>query len=199
MRVTILNHAATMIKLVLGFCFITACNQTEETKSRDNFSNSSSNTSSNPSSKTSSILPDDSLLVDLSPESVEGIIPASTDGVTLVNVWATWCAPCIKEFPYLVQLQEKYPEELDIIFISADFPEDKPRAIEFLRNQGVNRTTYLKSGRDLPFIAALSENWSGSIPFTQLILPDGTIFAEWSGEADLERFEEIFLLAREKL
>lgn len=153
-----------------------------------------------PKSDSSEImLSDEELLIDLTPESVVNIIPASEKAITLVNVWATWCAPCIKEFPYLVQLQETYPEELEVVFISADFPEDRSRAIEFLREQRVNKSTYLKSGRDLPFIAALSENWSGSIPFTQLYLPDGTIFAEWSGEADLERFEELFLLAKQKL
>ncbi len=166
-----------------GLLYLSACGQANEMESPT----------------VSSFLSDDELLLEITPESITDIIPASESAVTLVNVWATWCAPCIKEFPYLVQLQKAYPEDLVVVFISADFPEDKPRAIEFLREQGVDQPSFLKTGKDLPFIAAISDNWSGSIPFTQLYLPDGTIVAEWSGEADLERFEELFLLARDKM
>jgi len=142
---------------------------------------------------------DSELLQEISPQSIQNVISEPFDGITLVNVWATWCAPCIKEFPYLIELQHNYPDDLRVIFISADFPEDREKALEFLREQQVDWPTYLKTGRDLEFIAALSDEWSGSIPFTQYYLPGGVIFTEWSGEADLERFKSQFLLALEQI
>lgn len=43
--------------------------------------------------------------------------------VTVVNFWATWCVPCIEEFPHFVKLGEKFaPERVQVMFVSADFP-----------------------------------------------------------------------------
>lgn len=136
-------------------------------------------------------LTDEQRLLDLSPEDLTRMLqsPPGPGRVRLVNVWATWCAPCIKEFPYLVMLAETYGDRLDVVFISADFPEDRERALDFLSEQRVDWPTFLKTGRDVAFIQALSEGWSGAIPFTLIQRPDGTVSAEWSGEADLERFE----------
>ena len=38
----------------------------------------------------------------------------------LVNFWATWCPPCIKEIPDLIKLKKKFDNEIDIIFVSVD-------------------------------------------------------------------------------
>ena len=38
----------------------------------------------------------------------------------LLNFWATWCAPCLKEIPELIELKKKYIDEVDVIFISVD-------------------------------------------------------------------------------
>ena len=143
------------------------------------------------------LLTDAERLLDLPPEDLDRLLdmPPGPGRVRLVNVWATWCAPCIKEFPYLVQLARAYPENLDVVFISADFPEDRSRALDFLAEQEVDWPSYLKTGRDAAFIQALSEDWSGAIPFTLVQRADGSVSAEWSGEADLERFEAEVLAA----
>lgn len=87
----------------------------------------------------------------------------------LINVWATWCAPCIEEFPEIVKIQRKYEDELQVIFVSADFPDSRDRALKFLKKQQVNRTTYFKKGDNQQFIEALSEKWTGVLPFTKII------------------------------
>lgn len=108
----------------------------------------------------------------------------------LVNVWATWCAPCIEEFPYIVELQRAYEEELKVIFVSADFPDNKDRAKAFLEEQGVDWTTYFKTGKDGPFIEALSGSWSGALPFTKIINKQGQVVASWEQGAEYEKFKE---------
>ena len=40
----------------------------------------------------------------------------------LVNIWALWCEPCVKEFPTIIQLNNEN-EDLEVIFVSADFEE----------------------------------------------------------------------------
>src|SRR5690625_1820709 len=58
------------------------------------------------------------MLKDASGEEVQKIIDSyREEKAVLVNVWATWCAPCIEEFPYIVELQRTYPEILKVIFI----------------------------------------------------------------------------------
>lgn len=111
----------------------------------------------------------------------------------LINVWATWCGPCVEEFPHIVTLGEKYSDRLKVIFISADFADDRQRAIQFLKEQGVTYTTYFKSGKDQPFIEALSEDWSGALPFTKLLAKDGTKVVSWENSADFDTFEKNIL------
>jgi len=111
------------------------------------------------------------------------------DKAVLVNVWATWCAPCIEEFPYIVDLKQKYVDELHVIFISADFPGQRDKALEFLRKQNVDWTTYFKTGKDQPFIEALSDDWSGALPFTKILDQEGNLIANWEQGAEYEKFE----------
>lgn len=130
------------------------------------------------------------LLVDANGEELERIISSFTgEKAVLVNVWATWCAPCVEEFPEIVELQRNYPDRLKVIFVSADFPESRSRALEFLEKQGVDWTTYFKAGKDQPFIESLSEEWSGALPFTKIIGIEGDTVTSWEQSADYEKFE----------
>ena len=111
----------------------------------------------------------------------------------LVNIWATWCLPCVEEFPYIMDLKEKYGEEFELVFISADFEEARAEATDFLKEQGVDFTTFFKQGKDNDFIAGISEQWSGAIPYTLVIDKDGVTHTEWEGKADYKDFEDALL------
>lgn len=130
------------------------------------------------------------LLKDVSGNELTDIIDSyQGDKAVLVNVWATWCAPCIEEFPYLVELQQKYQDQLQVVFVSADFPAQRDRALEFLKEQSVDWTTYFKTGKDQPFIEALSDQWSGALPFTKVLNKQGTLVGNWEQGAEYEKFE----------
>lgn len=132
----------------------------------------------------------DSLLVDATPDELNRVINSyKGKKAVLVNVWATWCAPCIEEFPEIVKLQRKYPGRLKVIFISADFPAQRENALEFLEKQDVGWTTYFKKGKDQEFIESLSEKWTGALPFTKVISKNGDRIASWEQSADYEKFE----------
>lgn len=111
----------------------------------------------------------------------------------LVNFWATWCIPCIEEFPYIMKLKEQYNDEFELIFVSGDFEEAKEEAKEFLKEQNVNFTTYYKTGKDNEFIQTVSDSWSGALPYTVIYSKDGSISAEWEGKAEYEKFEHELL------
>ena len=132
----------------------------------------------------------DTLLKDVTATELQEVI-ASYRGekAVLVNIWATWCAPCIKEFPEIVELQHNYPDELKVIFVSADFPEQRSDALEFLKRQEVNWTTYFKTGKDQEFIESISSKWTGALPFTKVIARNGDLVASWEQSASYEKFE----------
>jgi len=101
--------------------------------------------------------------------------------VVLLNVWATWCAPCREEFPDLMRLRREYRERgLRLVLVSADIDSQLPEARRFLTDQGVDFLTYLKQGADMPFIDSLDARWSGALPAT--LLYDGAGRQLWFHE-----------------
>lgn len=134
---------------------------------------------------------DGELLVDAGPEKLREVITSySGEKAVLINVWATWCAPCIEEFPHIVKLHRAYEDRLQVIFISADFPDARGRALEFLRKRDVDWTTYFKQGRDQAFIEALSGDWSGALPFSKIIDVNGEVVTSWEDKASYSTFEK---------
>lgn len=136
----------------------------------------------------------DSILVDATAEEiVEKISSYEGEKPVLVNFWATWCAPCIEEFPYLLELNEKYKGEFKLIFVSGDFKEARDEAEAFLKKQGVDFETYFKVGKDNEFISTISDKWTGALPFTIVYNKEGEVSASWEGKADLAEFEKELL------
>jgi len=116
-------------------------------------------------------------------------IVAPGAGAVLVNVWATWCLPCRKEFPDLLRAAgELRAHGLRLVLVSADFEDNAEAAREFLARQGVDFPSYLKTGSDMEFIDALSPRWSGALPATFLFDGGGTLRDSWEGEASYETF-----------
>ena len=91
--------------------------------------------------------------------------------VVLLNVWATWCRPCMDEMPALVRLRSEYSRaDLDIILLSADALSDLDSAVvPFLSNTGVDFPTFIIGEKDQDaVIRALDPGWSGALPATMI-------------------------------
>lgn len=116
-------------------------------------------------------------------------IQRSNARVVLVNVWATWCAPCVEEFPDLVRIQKDFQHRgLQLLFVSADFDSNLAQVKTFLTQQGVHAPTYLKAGPDDLFIETLSPEWSGAIPATFVYDSEGRLRHFREGKGDYEIF-----------
>ena len=61
----------------------------------------------------------------------------------LVNFWATWCPPCIKEIPDLLNLKKKFEKDIEIIFVSVDANPTKVIPKFLKKNELDNFETYI--------------------------------------------------------
>jgi peroxiredoxin len=106
-----------------------------------------------------------------------------TDKLLLVNVWATWCGPCVSELPEFVTMNRMYRRrDFQMVTISIDQPEEKDAALKVLRENKVAATNYLATVANHDKLAeALDKEWSGPIPHTLLIAPGGKVVYRHTG------------------
>lgn len=126
----------------------------------------------------------------LLPVTAEGVlenIKQSSKPITLVNIWATWCAPCREEFPHLLKLRGEYKDKgFHLALVSADAPSEQNKVILFLNEQGVDFATYIKSQGDMKFIETLYPEWSGALPASLIYDSQGNLIKFWQGAATYE-------------
>jgi len=118
---------------------------------------------------------------------IKELVSNSSDKLRLINVWATWCAPCIMEYPDLVQLQRWYGHRnFEFVSLSADNPEHLDRAQKFLDKTHSPVKNYLYDGSDkYKLIEALDPKWNGALPYTLLVEPGGNVVYSYQGSVDL--------------
>jgi peroxiredoxin len=106
-----------------------------------------------------------------------------TDQWLLVNVWATWCAPCVLELPEFVTMNRMYRHrKLRIITISMDDPAERDRALEVLEDGHVALANYISTISDRDRLADLLDpEWRGPLPHTVLIAPGGKVIYRSDG------------------
>jgi len=125
-------------------------------------------------------------------DDIKSIMDANKGKVVLLNFWATWCKPCVKEFPDLVKLQNNYKDKgFVLVFISADMPEEiKSKVTPFLNQEKVDFTTYY-IGSDKPedIINYVDKDWQGAIPSTYIYDKDGNVKTSILGTKSYEQFE----------
>ena len=113
----------------------------------------------------------------------------------LLNVWATTCAPCVEEFPMIVDLGKEI-HDLEIVFVSADFDDQLSDVMSFLNEQEVSGVSFIKNENDESFINGIHPEWSGTLPFTILFGKDsGEIVSYWQGKEQESKFRKHIELA----
>jgi len=116
--------------------------------------------------------------------------------VMLLNFWATWCAPCLREMPGMENLSQKFrDDEFVVLGISNDQPRYKKRVATFIKRLNLTFPVLLDSD------GKVSDDFSvAGIPVSFLIARDGTVLAHVVGEREwdsVEAFELIEYLLRQ--
>ena len=136
----------------------------------------------------------------IDPTGITRLRANTTNKYRLINVWATWCAPCVQEFPDLVAISRQFDmRDFELVTISLDAREDLPKAQAFLVKQaaGLSRkvaasiakegratNSYLFTGSTDELAAVLDKDMPGPIPHTILIAPGGEIVWRHNGVID---------------
>ena len=87
---------------------------------------------------------------------------------SVVNLWATWCGPCVAELPELVTMNRMYRgRPFQLVTISLDDPAKRDEALEVLKENHVSATNYILKATDRDkFAEALDKEWPGPVPYT---------------------------------
>jgi thiol-disulfide isomerase/thioredoxin len=116
-------------------------------------------------------------------EGLETLLSTSSNKIYVVNFWATWCAPCVKELPYFEDLNFNYADKnVEVILVSLDFPKKYESSLKpFIRKKNLkSKVVALNDTDSNKWIPKISEEWSGAIPATLIFNKDKRQFYEQS-------------------
>ena len=125
-------------------------------------------------------------------DSLEPLLYTKTNTTHIINFWAMWCAPCVKELPVFEQYQKDHPE-VEVLLVSLDFPEDIETKLKpFLKKKGIATRVVLLDDPDAnSWIDKIDPNWSGAIPFTIIFNNKERAFYERAFENSEDLKQEI--------
>ncbi len=128
-------------------------------------------------------------------DELNDIIKNREGRVLLINIWATWCVPCKEEYPDLIKISNKYGEQIELIGISIDYPDEvESKIIPFLNKLKPNFINYVNVENDTErFINNLNPDWSGAIPATFFYDSDGKQFLFYERKMSVKIIENVIL------
>lgn len=126
-------------------------------------------------------------------EGLRRLVTERNGRILFMNVWATWCAPCVEEFPDLVKLSRAYTEnDVEVVGISVDYVDEiETKIVPFLKKQNVPFRIYVAQfEHQEDFINAVDKSWNGALPASFIFDPDGKQRFFLVGEGTFEQFKK---------
>lgn len=102
---------------------------------------------------------------------LQNIIDSKTDKIQVINFWATWCAPCVKELPLFEKLNAD-KNDVKVTLINLDFADKEKKVESFLVKKKMKTEVLLLDEIDYnTWIDKVDQSWGGAIPATLIINP----------------------------
>jgi len=120
------------------------------------------------------------------------VVKNGSNKLRLVNAWATWCGPCVTEFPELITINRMYRgRDFEVVTVSADAPEKREAALTFLKSQQAStRNLIFGTGDPYAMIELVDPEWQGALPYTMLVAPGGKVIYRSQGAFDPLRLKK---------
>ena len=120
-------------------------------------------------------------------EGIRALRKNPTGKTLLVNFWATWCAPCEAEFPDLMNTWRMYRKRpFELITVSVNYPDEEKAVRGFLEKQRASAKNYLSATMEPnALVEAFDPSWTGGVPYSVLIGPDGKVLMQRNGQVDI--------------
>lgn len=105
-------------------------------------------------------------------DAIESLLSKKSDKLIVINFWATWCGPCIKEMPYFEAALDQYNERIELYFVSLDYADQIDRVKNFVSKKSIDGRVMILDELDYDtWIDRVDSSWSGAIPATLFIDP----------------------------
>lgn len=130
------------------------------------------------------LLAADGALVPATPAEFRAALDARKERVVLVNFWATWCRPCLKELPELLALERTYAAQgFELLPVSLDEPADQETVVRpFLAKWFPGLHTLIRRAPDMDsMVSVVDPAWNEVLPTSYLLDRTGRVRARFQG------------------
>ena len=118
-----------------------------------------------------------------------------TGKLLLVDFWATWCQPCVEEFPEFETMYRMYGNrKFDLVTVSINYPDERAAVLEQLEKQhATTRNLIFGSPQIYDLMAAFDPSWKGAVPYTVLLGPQGEVLYQHQAPVDVLELRRLII------
>ena len=140
---------------------------------------------------------DPAILVPMDRDALRGELSASEGRVVLVNLWATWCTPCLREIPALLALEAELPaSDFRLLAISMDDAYSEGWVTEFKAKHFPSLVSFINAELDMDaLVSVMDPVWNETLPTSYIVNREGEVVKKVQGKKTIAFFREQLVAA----